>query len=224
MPLNILRGLFRGATRRVMTGKMGNNNFYKGRGVRNPGFHTRRAGYIIAQRKVPQFVVPDLTDFEPFRGVRLTSKLQGVLGSKVFRKRGTIYKRQLCSIDSSVKGPIITRLETPKLEKSVKLGKPFSATDDFCNSMSITDHVYTRSDKKSPTVLATAKHSIKGGKAAAECSGISSWIEFITPSRVCEGTVHPSFDPLTASYAVLSDGKLRRKSHGRNRAVFQLFF
>ncbi|XP_027043673.1 uncharacterized protein LOC113671628 [Pocillopora damicornis] len=35
MPLNILRGLFRGATRRVMTGKMGNKNFYKGRGVRN---------------------------------------------------------------------------------------------------------------------------------------------------------------------------------------------
>lgn len=64
MPLNILRGLFRGATRRVMTGKMGNKNFYKGRGVRNPGFHTRKAGYIIAQRKVPQFVVPDLTGFE----------------------------------------------------------------------------------------------------------------------------------------------------------------
>ena len=31
MPLNILRGLFRGATRRVMTGKMGNKNFYKGK-------------------------------------------------------------------------------------------------------------------------------------------------------------------------------------------------
>ena len=30
MPLNILRGLFRGATRGVMTGKRGNKNFYKG--------------------------------------------------------------------------------------------------------------------------------------------------------------------------------------------------
>lgn len=64
MPLNILRGLFRGATRRVMTGKMGNKNFYKGRGVRNTGFHTRKAGYIIVYRKVPQFIVPDLTGFE----------------------------------------------------------------------------------------------------------------------------------------------------------------
>ena len=30
MPLNILRGIFRGATRGVMTGKRGNKNFYKG--------------------------------------------------------------------------------------------------------------------------------------------------------------------------------------------------
>ena len=31
MPLNIIRGLFRGATRGVMTGKRGNKNFYKGK-------------------------------------------------------------------------------------------------------------------------------------------------------------------------------------------------
>ena len=30
MPLNVVCGLFRGATRRVMTGKNGNKNFYKG--------------------------------------------------------------------------------------------------------------------------------------------------------------------------------------------------
>ncbi|XP_022805155.1 uncharacterized protein LOC111342345 [Stylophora pistillata] len=91
--------------------------------------------------------------------------------------------------------------------------------------MSITDHVYTRSDKKSPTVLATAKHSIKGGKAAAECSGISSWIEFITPSRVCEGTVHPSFDPLTASYAVLSGtGTADRSPNQYNNSLSTIHF
>ncbi len=30
MPLNVVRGLVRGASRRVMTGKRGNKNFYKG--------------------------------------------------------------------------------------------------------------------------------------------------------------------------------------------------
>ena len=30
MPLNIVRGLVRGASRGVMTGKRGNKNFYKG--------------------------------------------------------------------------------------------------------------------------------------------------------------------------------------------------
>ncbi|KAM7451040.1 39S ribosomal protein L41 [Porites harrisoni] len=64
MPLNIIRGLFRGATRGVMTGKRGNKNFYKGRGVRPPGYHTRRGGYRIVYKKVPEFIVPDLTGFE----------------------------------------------------------------------------------------------------------------------------------------------------------------
>jgi len=31
MPLNIIRGLFRGATRGVLTGKKGNKQFYKGK-------------------------------------------------------------------------------------------------------------------------------------------------------------------------------------------------
>ncbi|XP_057302145.1 39S ribosomal protein L41-A, mitochondrial-like [Hydractinia symbiolongicarpus] len=53
-----------GATRRVMTGKHGNKNFYKGRGVRNPGFHTKWGGYKIVQKKVPEFIVPDLSGFE----------------------------------------------------------------------------------------------------------------------------------------------------------------
>lgn len=31
MPLNVIRGLFRGATRGVLTGKKGNKQFYKGK-------------------------------------------------------------------------------------------------------------------------------------------------------------------------------------------------
>ncbi|KAK3740557.1 hypothetical protein QZH41_016100 [Actinostola sp. cb2023] len=64
MPLHIVRGLLRGATRGVLTGKKGNKQFYKGRGVRPPGYHTSKGGYKIVQRKVPEFIVPDLTGFE----------------------------------------------------------------------------------------------------------------------------------------------------------------
>lgn len=57
-------------------------------------------------------------------------------------------------------------------------------------------------------MLVTAKHSIKGGKVAAECNGIVSWIEFITPSRfrICVKELFiQHYDPLLVSYAVLSD-------------------
>ncbi|KAK3744583.1 hypothetical protein QZH41_016101, partial [Actinostola sp. cb2023] len=60
----LLEGLLRGATRGVLTGKKGNKQFYKGRGVRPPGYHTSKGGYKIVQRKVPEFIVPDLTGFE----------------------------------------------------------------------------------------------------------------------------------------------------------------
>eukprot|EP00112_Aurelia_sp_Birch-Aquarium-sp1_P013708 Seg2921.5 transcript_id=Seg2921.5/GoldUCD/mRNA.D3Y31 product="39S ribosomal protein L41-B mitochondrial" pseudo=true protein_id=Seg2921.5/GoldUCD/D3Y31 len=53
-----------GATRGVMTGKRGNKNFYKGRGVRNPGFLTRHGNFRVVPKKVPEFIVPDLTGFE----------------------------------------------------------------------------------------------------------------------------------------------------------------
>jgi len=59
-----LTPLLLGAARRVMTGKDGNKNFYKGRGVRNPGFHTKWGGYKIVPMKVAQFIVPDLNGFE----------------------------------------------------------------------------------------------------------------------------------------------------------------
>eukprot|EP00794_Sanderia_malayensis_P011166 gene11166-12339_t len=59
-----LTRLLLGATRGVMTGKRGNKNFYKGRGVRNPGFHTKKGQYIVVKKKVPEFIVPDLTGFQ----------------------------------------------------------------------------------------------------------------------------------------------------------------
>ncbi|XP_065056183.1 large ribosomal subunit protein mL41B-like [Rhopilema esculentum] len=53
-----------GATRGVMTSKRGNKNFYKGRGVRNPGFITKKGKFVVVPKKVPEFVVPDLTGFQ----------------------------------------------------------------------------------------------------------------------------------------------------------------
>lgn len=45
---------------------------------------------------------------------------------------------------------------------------------------------FKRSYEKSPTVLVTAKHSIKGGKVATECNGIVSWIEVIQTAVIKE--------------------------------------
>jgi len=73
----------------------------------------------------------------------------------------------------------------------------------FCADVS-----FIRSYNKYPTVLLTAKHSSSGGKKAPECNGIVSWIEFINNSgfRFCVKELFAQrFDPLTVSYAVLSD-------------------
>ena len=53
-----------GATRRRLTGKDGGRKFYKGRGVRNIGFPTQYGGYVVVPKKIQQYVVPDLTNFE----------------------------------------------------------------------------------------------------------------------------------------------------------------
>ncbi|XP_078381905.1 uncharacterized protein LOC144664627 isoform X2 [Oculina patagonica] len=73
----------------------------------------------------------------------------------------------------------------------------------FCQNVS-----FIRSYNTPPTVLLTTKHSTRGGNAAAECNGIVSWIEFVTKSefRICAKELFVQrFDPLAASYAVLSD-------------------
>ena len=53
-----------GAARRRLTGKDGNKNFYKGRGVRNIGFPTKFGSYKVVPAKIQELVVPDLTDCE----------------------------------------------------------------------------------------------------------------------------------------------------------------
>ncbi|KYQ92118.1 hypothetical protein DLAC_06958 [Tieghemostelium lacteum] len=47
-----------------LTPKMGNKNYYKGRGVRNPGITSSKARFSFHQDKMQYINSPDLTDFE----------------------------------------------------------------------------------------------------------------------------------------------------------------
>ena len=56
----------------ILTSKRGNKNFYKGKGGRSLGKHTKLGGYRLLDWKLPDYVVPDLTNFEVrSRGVGL---------------------------------------------------------------------------------------------------------------------------------------------------------
>ncbi|KAJ2080728.1 60S ribosomal protein L27, mitochondrial [Coemansia sp. RSA 988] len=57
----VIRGLFRGAKRGVLTSKKG-RNFYKGNRTGSMGRHTKHGGYVIDLDKVRTFVVPDMTN------------------------------------------------------------------------------------------------------------------------------------------------------------------
>ncbi|KAJ2786099.1 60S ribosomal protein L27, mitochondrial [Coemansia javaensis] len=59
----VIRGLFRGAKRGVLTSKKG-RNFYKGNRTGSMGRHTKHGSYVIDLDKVRTFVVPDLTGCE----------------------------------------------------------------------------------------------------------------------------------------------------------------
>jgi len=48
----------------VPNAKRGNKNFYKGKGVPAVGRHTKHGGYVLVKWKLPEYVVPDLTDFK----------------------------------------------------------------------------------------------------------------------------------------------------------------
>ncbi|KAJ1732858.1 60S ribosomal protein L27, mitochondrial [Coemansia biformis] len=63
----VIRGLFRGAKRGVMTSKKG-RNFYKGNRTGSMGRHTKYGSYVIDLDKVRTFVVPELAEceFKPY--------------------------------------------------------------------------------------------------------------------------------------------------------------
>lgn len=70
MPLGLILGLGRSFRRKrtssldILTTKRVPRGFYKGKNCKPTGFHTRKGGYVIVQEKLPNYVVPDLTDFK----------------------------------------------------------------------------------------------------------------------------------------------------------------
>ncbi|XP_059279711.1 uncharacterized protein LOC132033683 isoform X2 [Lycium ferocissimum] len=70
MPLGLILGLGRSFRRKrtssldILTTKRVPRGFYKGKNCKPTGFHTRKGGYVIMQEKLPNYVVPDLTDFK----------------------------------------------------------------------------------------------------------------------------------------------------------------
>ncbi|XP_009627590.1 uncharacterized protein [Nicotiana tomentosiformis] len=48
----------------ILTAKRGPRNYYKGKNCKPTGFHTRKGDYVLVQEKLPNYVVPNLRDFQ----------------------------------------------------------------------------------------------------------------------------------------------------------------
>ncbi|XP_048233751.1 39S ribosomal protein L41-A, mitochondrial-like isoform X3 [Ricinus communis] len=48
----------------ILSSKRTPRDYYKGKNCKPTGFHNRKGGYIIVPEKLPNYVVPDLTDFK----------------------------------------------------------------------------------------------------------------------------------------------------------------
>ncbi|CAL5323795.1 unnamed protein product [Camellia sinensis] len=70
MPLGLILGLGRAMRRKktssldILSSKRGPRDYYKGKNCKPTGFHTRKGGYVVEKEKLPNYVVPDLTDFK----------------------------------------------------------------------------------------------------------------------------------------------------------------
>lgn len=70
MPLGIILGIARTFRRKrtssldILSPKRAPRGYYKGKNCKPTGFHTRKGGYVVLQEKLPNYVVPDLTDFK----------------------------------------------------------------------------------------------------------------------------------------------------------------
>jgi len=80
---------------------------------------------------------------------------------------------------------------------------PGDHNNAFCK-----DVYFTKRYKETPTVIVAANHSSSGGNLKPSHNGITTWVEYInkTGFRVCLKELYETkYDPLSVSYAVLSD-------------------
>ncbi|KAJ2758973.1 60S ribosomal protein L27, mitochondrial, partial [Coemansia nantahalensis] len=84
----VVRGLFRGAKRGVLTSKKG-HNFYKGNRTGSMGRHTKHGSYVVDLDKVRTFAVPDLADCElkPYVSRRTNKFKVDLPGAELFAAR-----------------------------------------------------------------------------------------------------------------------------------------
>ncbi|KAG6769362.1 hypothetical protein POTOM_024993 [Populus tomentosa] len=70
MPLGLITGIGRAMRRKrtssldILSSKRAPRTYYKGKNCKPTGFHTRKGGYVVVPEKLPNYVVPDLTDFK----------------------------------------------------------------------------------------------------------------------------------------------------------------
>ncbi|KAJ8619376.1 hypothetical protein MRB53_027905 [Persea americana] len=70
MPLGLILGLGRAMRRKrtssldILSSKRGPRDYYKGKNCKPTGFHTRKGGYVVVNEKLPNYVIPNLTDFK----------------------------------------------------------------------------------------------------------------------------------------------------------------
>ncbi|KAF7829961.1 39S ribosomal protein L41-A, mitochondrial [Senna tora] len=70
MPLGLILGIGRAFRRKrtssldILSPKRAPRGYYKGKNCKPTGFYTRKGGYVVMQEKLPNYVVPDLTDFK----------------------------------------------------------------------------------------------------------------------------------------------------------------
>ncbi|KAL2500268.1 Mitochondrial ribosomal protein L27 [Forsythia ovata] len=81
MPLGLIMGIGRAFRRKrtssldILTSKRSPKGYYKGKNCNPTGFHTRKGGYVVIPEKLPNYVVPDLTDFKEKRAKKVHSDL-----------------------------------------------------------------------------------------------------------------------------------------------------
>ncbi|PIA59562.1 hypothetical protein AQUCO_00400445v1 [Aquilegia coerulea] len=70
MALGLIQGIAmrrkRTSSLNILSSKRAPRDYYKGNNCISTGFHTRKGQYVVVEVKLPNYVVPDLTDFKPY--------------------------------------------------------------------------------------------------------------------------------------------------------------